>query len=122
MAFCGTLIIWVGIILGLADILTDIAYYKKTTFANSSLKSACAVFILIQPIWYLFIYIVYIASHAEIHSTKERVIKLLATPVFAILEYLKILPGIERLHDFFSYLFSMNEKHKLLTIENCYKL
>ncbi len=122
MAFCGTLIIWVGIILGIADILTDIAYYKNATFTNASLQSACAVFILIQPIWYIFIYMVYIASHAEIHSTKERFIKLLGTPVFALLEYLKLLPGIERLHDFFSYLFSMTDKHKLLTIENCYKV
>lgn len=122
MAFCGTLIIWFGIILGIADIITDIAYYKSTEFSNNSLKSACAVFILIQPIWYTFIYIVYVASHSEIYTTKERIIKVLATPIFAVLEYLKLLPGIERFHDLFSYIFSFNEKHKLMTIENCYKI
>ena len=122
MTFCGTFIIWAGIALGILDVLTDIAYYSKASFANTSLKSGCLVFIFFQPVWYFFIYLVYIASHTEISSGKERTIKLLIAPIYLALQYLKLLPGIERVHYLFSYMFSFSEKHKFLTLENCYKL
>jgi len=50
------------------------------------------------------------------------VIKLLGTPLYALLQYCKVLPTVEKVHDFYSYVFSFNEKHKLLSLENCYKV
>lgn len=85
MAVIGSIVIWTGIILGLIEIITDIVYYRKAIWANNSLKSAALIFIFFQPIWYFFVYFVAIASHSQIETTKERLIKLAVSPIFAVL-------------------------------------
>jgi len=62
----GTVIIWVGIVCGILDFLTDYIYYSKDNFYSTSLQNACLVFIFFQPLWLLFIYFIYVASHSEI--------------------------------------------------------
>ena len=74
-----------GIILGLLDWITDIIYYNKIQFANDSLKNACIVFIVFQPLWYVFLYAVYIASHSEIETHRERIIKFFIAPLYGLL-------------------------------------
>ena len=72
---CSYLLLWYGIIFGMLDWISDIVYYSHIPFHNSSLKAACIVFIILQPIWYIFLYIVYVASHPEIDSHRDRIIK-----------------------------------------------
>ena len=94
---CGSFIIWFGILIGILDIVIDILYYIKTDFANQSLKIGCIVFIIILPIWYMFIYIVYVASNTDIDTKKERAIKIILAPLYGILLFSKVLPGFERI-------------------------
>jgi hypothetical protein len=85
MSLFGRIILWVGIALGILDFITDIIYCSTTTFATSTLKSASVIFIIIQPLWYIFIYVIYMASHTEIESPKERLIKILLSPLYSAL-------------------------------------
>ena len=57
------IIIFSGVILGVLDWITDAAYAANAEFQSPGLKSACSTFVILQPAWYFFMFIVYIASH-----------------------------------------------------------
>ena len=57
----GQAIIWLGIICGNIEVLLCIIYAATNKFKNVSFQKACIVFIILQPVWYLFVYILYIA-------------------------------------------------------------
>lgn len=101
MGFCSKFILIYGFIIGLLQWLLDIAYYSESEFVNNSLKNGCLVFIFMQPVWYIFIYFVYIASHTDIGTARERTIKMLITPIYAILQYFKVLAVSDRIHTMF---------------------
>jgi len=57
----GQAIIWLGIICGNVETLLCIIYAGSNKFESVYYKKACIVFIILQPLWYLFLYILYVA-------------------------------------------------------------
>jgi len=70
-------IIWSGVVLGVLDWISDAAYAASASFASDALRSACVTFVVVQPVWYIFMFLVYVASHEEIDSAQERRTKML---------------------------------------------
>jgi hypothetical protein len=88
------LLIWTGLILGILDWLTDMIYVSKVQFGSNGLRSACLTFVIIQPVWYFFMYVVYVSSHEELPSQERRKKILLAVP-YALLQQLKLIGRFE---------------------------
>ena len=66
------LVILSGVVLGVLDWITDAAYAHKVEFESKGLKTAQTTFVIMQPLWYFFMFIVYIASHEQFESMQER--------------------------------------------------
>jgi hypothetical protein len=66
------LIIWSGVFLGILDWLTDMIYCSNVEFASKSMKSACVTFIAAQPIWYFFMFVVYVGSHESLKKDDKK--------------------------------------------------
>ena len=64
MAFFGKFLLWYGVIFGILDWLSDIVYVQSKDIESPALKNAVAAFIVIQPVWYLFMHALYMASHS----------------------------------------------------------
>lgn len=47
MGFCGNFVIWFGVIVGVLDWISDIAYCTDTHFVNGELKKACVLFVIL---------------------------------------------------------------------------
>jgi len=76
-------LIWVFLGVGVLEWFVDIIYVSTSDFASRSLERSAKVFIAIQPLFLFFIYFVYICSHNDITSCRERTKKLLLSPVYA---------------------------------------
>jgi hypothetical protein len=59
----GSIIIIAGIILGNLEWLLDMTFAFTIKFESPALSQAALVFVLAQPLWYWFMFTVYIASH-----------------------------------------------------------
>ena len=77
-------IIWSGIALGILDWLTDMVYCSNVEFASGSIKSACVTFIAFQPIWYVFMFVVYVGSHEALEKEDKKSKMVIAIP-YAVL-------------------------------------
>ena len=84
VSFAQVLIV-TGIILGNIDWLLDLAYAASTTFENDALSRACLIFVIAQPVFYLFVFILYVASHPDTGTGKERCKKIVLSPLYMIL-------------------------------------
>ena len=61
---CSNVLIILNVLLGNADWLTDWIYVTNYGFSEGSLlKDFAIAFIMVQPLWYCFIYLVYICRH-----------------------------------------------------------
>jgi hypothetical protein len=47
---------------------------------------------------------------------------MLLAPIYAIMQQVKLLGGVEKIHDKFANLFGMKEPFHLITLENCFKV
>lgn len=77
---------------------------------------------LVQPAFYGFMYSLYIGQHGDCHSFKERIQKLVLSPIYALLQQTKLLGGVPLVHKKFEALFRFREPFHLLTLENCFKV
>jgi hypothetical protein len=73
------------VVFGILDWLSDIVYVQAKTIDNTGLKNAVKGFIILQPIFYLFIHTIYMGSHQDIQTLGQRVRLILLSPVYAIL-------------------------------------
>ena len=67
-------------------------------------------------------YTVYVGSHQDCDSAKDRFKKMALGPLYALTQQTKILGGIEKVHDKFANWFVMKEPFHLITLENCFKV
>ena len=118
----GYFIIWLGIIFGNAEVVLNVIYFLNTTFITTTFMKACLVFIVLQPIWYFFIYILYVGQSGEIVTAGERCKKIAMAPLYLLLQQLKLLSGIERVHKKFSQCCGYDEKLNLMTMEGNFKV
>jgi hypothetical protein len=53
-----------------------------------------------QPLWYVFMFIVYVVSHEEIGSAKERREKVFLSLPYAGLQWFKLMGSFEKFNEF----------------------
>jgi hypothetical protein len=116
-----TFVLVLGFIVGVLDWISDWAYLLFSDFKSATWKDACLGFILLQPCWYLLLYIVYIASRPNLEETADKIKKVGLAPVYTSLMYFKILGSFSGMHEFFLEKFGVDDKTlKFLSLENCF--
>jgi len=68
----GQIIIYSGILIGNLEWILAAAYAGITYFPDNGTHQAQVTFLLVQPAFYLFVYILYIGQHNDCYSMKER--------------------------------------------------
>ena len=115
-------IIWAGVLIGVADWVTDLAYAGNVKLASEALRSACITFVILQPTWYIFMLIVYIASHEELDNVKDRRTKMLLAFPYAILQQLKLMAAGTPFNDCIYNRFKRRDQFLLFNMENSYRI
>jgi len=118
--FCASLVLIYCFVFGILDWASDIWYYIASDFKTTSMEQACLIFILLQPFWYLFVYIAYVATHNEIESTTDRIRKVALAPIYALGQQFKLFGTFECTHALFAHRFGVNDSYKLFLIDNCF--
>ena len=90
---CGHCFLYLGIVVGFLDWLLDMIYAMTASFSNTAIQSGIVAFVLIQPLWYLFLFIVYMMSHPNTDGVKQRVRFILLAPLYALLMQMKLVSG-----------------------------
>ena len=122
----GKIIIYSGVVLGnlswLMDIIYAISVGADEKWKDPSLRKACVVFIMAQPLFMLFTFTLYIIQHNEIETASDKVKKLIFGPVFTLLQHVKVLSAFEPVHDWFAKMIGYSESLHMLSLENSFKL
>jgi hypothetical protein len=117
------LIILSGVVLGVLDWISDAAYASSASFEeNPGLKSACVAFVCLQPAWYFFMFVVYIASHEQFESMQERKKKLIFAFHYTFLQQFKLLANFERYNRVVYDKFEQKEQFLLFNLENSFRV
>ena len=80
----GKIFLWTGIIFGNLEWLIYIIWAMTADFDTSTGSKVCWIFIITQPLWAMFIYILYIGQHSDIRTGGERCNKILISPLFML--------------------------------------
>jgi hypothetical protein len=64
----------------------------------------------------------YMASHADIQSQRERLKLICMSPLYALLQYTKILGASKRVHDKIYGRLDVKDELQLTALENCFKV
>ena len=56
----GQIIIYAGILIGNLEWILSAFYAGTTLFPNASYQKACITFLVVQPAFYLFVYVLYV--------------------------------------------------------------
>lgn len=118
------IVIWSGIVLGNIEWVFDILFcvYARSAYPTfSGLGRASIIFCSAQPLWFLFMYVVYIGSHNDIDSGEERCKMIQQAAFYTFGQWWKVLGGVERVHEKFAHNVGLKEPFHLLTLENCFK-
>lgn len=115
-------LIWSGVILGILDWVTDAVYNLKALFVSPGLKAACVIFMLVQPISYVLIFIKFVTTRKEITSIQEKREKMCFSFSYAFLQQFKLMGSFEYFNNDVSEKFAGNEntKAEFLNLENSY--
>jgi hypothetical protein len=62
------------------------------------------------------------SSNTLIENNRDRFKMVVISPVYAVLQYLKLLGTFERVHEWFILKFKVKENIKLVSLENCFKI
>ena len=118
----GLVFLWTGMILGNLEYLLYVVWGLATDFQSGTAGKACALFLLTQPLWSLFIYVLYIGQHADL-ANSDRCRKLAIGPLFMLAMQAKVLSGHDGVHRRFCARFDLSEtKFALMTRENLYRV
>jgi hypothetical protein len=83
--------------------------------------NACRAFIVLQPFFYFFIHVIYMASHTQIKTVRDRAVLIFLSPVYAVLQYTKLLAAFPSIHQW--YMAKAGDNYlQLLTLENTFKV
>lgn len=92
-------IIWSGVILGVLDWITDAIYAANCNFASVGLHAACLVFLVLQPLSYLAIFIKFVTSRKEIKEPKEKREKMCFSFLYAFLQQCKLMGSFDNFNN-----------------------
>lgn len=118
----GAITLILGVLLGNAEWILCLVYLMTSEFASPATKTACMIFVLAQPVFYWFMYTLYIINHPDCRDHAERFKKLALGPLYAILQQTKLLSAVDPIYRKFEEWFEMREPFHLLTVENCFKV
>jgi hypothetical protein len=116
------IIILSGVVLGLLDWITDAAYASQVKFESKGLQTAQVTFVVMQPVWYFFMFIVYIASHEQFESITERKQKFRYAFLYTFLHQFKLLANFERYNKVIYDKFPQKEQFLLFNLENSFRI
>ena len=109
-------------VFGILDWLSDIVYVQSKFISNTGLKDGVKGFIVLQPIFYAFLHIVYMASNPEIETLSQRIKLVLLSPVYAALQYTKLLGASTVIQKKLYDKLDVKKPLQLVTLENCFKV
>lgn len=119
----GQVFLTIGVVLGNLEYLAYIVWALTAEFPTNNASKICWVFIITQPLWSMFIYILYIGQHSDIRQGSERCSKIVISPLFALGMQSKLLSGFDGLHHRFCVRFGLPDvKFNLMTLENLYRV
>lgn len=143
MKIVGIIIIIIGVIFGNLENIFNMIYVGTTPFGSEAadLQKACITFIILQPLWYGFLFFMYGLAHQDDVAHDEDLIQeddddertlllikkkakyFLVSPLYSLLMYTKLLPAINKLHISFVRVFKIDhEMFLLLSSENCFQV
>eukprot|EP00357_Protocruzia_adherens_P030569 CAMPEP_0115019876 /NCGR_PEP_ID=MMETSP0216-20121206/29740_1 /TAXON_ID=223996 /ORGANISM="Protocruzia adherens, Strain Boccale" /LENGTH=1212 /DNA_ID=CAMNT_0002391501 /DNA_START=210 /DNA_END=3848 /DNA_ORIENTATION=+ len=114
-----------GIFVGLADEASDVVYVVYEDFDIPVMRYLCGLFVIIQPLWYYFIFLMYYTSNVKIriNPVMKIVRGFLLALVYALLMELRLLSGVRVINRAFSRFAGLPlEDFRLLNMENCWRL
>ena len=119
----GKVFLTLGIVIGNLEYLVYIIWALGADFTSGTGSKACWIFIITQPLWYLFIYVLYMGQHSDIRTGGERCKKIAVSPLFMLAMQFKLLSSLDNIHHRFSIRFNLPEvKFKLMTLENLFRI
>ena len=115
-------LIWSGVILGILDWVTDAIYNLKAMFVGSGLKAVCVIFMLVQPLAYVAIFLKFVSTRKDIKTAQERREKMCFGFSYAFLQQFKLMGSFEYFNNDVSEKFAGDEnaKAEFLNLENSY--
>ena len=109
--------------LGNLETLCCAIYLFTTDFESPGLKKACFVFFIGQPLWYCFIYVLYMGSAGEAAPCGTRCCYILLAVVYYLTMWAKLLAGSERFHRWTLARLGIDETaYQLMSLENCFRV
>lgn len=116
-----TILFW-GFLFALLAYVFDIILYLDTSVSSPSVANAALAFIMLQPLWYLFHYTVYVVSHPE--SRDHKCFYIAISPLFMAFMIVPVLPSFKRVYEWFTLKFRMSDNSKLymFTLDNVFKI
>ena len=119
----GQVFLTVGIVLGNLEYLLYIVWGLSAEFQSPTAEKACWIFIITQPLWSMFVYILYMGQATDIREGGERCKKIGVGPLFALAMQSKLLASVDSIHHKFCVKFGVPDvKFNLMTLENLYRI
>ena len=102
----------------------NIIYLASADFdEHKSTRKACVVFVVLPPLWYFFIYVLYIGGHQDIEQTRERLIKILVGFLYMLFMQVKVFTGLDRFHRWFTNKYDLDPlRFNLMQLESSYRV
>jgi hypothetical protein len=120
--FIGNVILLWGVLFGCLAYLSDILFVLNSPGLFKAVEQAGLAFTLLQPLWYLFHFLVYILSHNETNGMKCKYA--CVAPLYMLLMLIPIMPNFKAVYEWFTFKFKMSDQSKLFmfTSENTFRI
>ena len=80
----GKVFLWTSIIVGNFEFLFYLIWAAVSEFTTDTASKASWIFIITQPLWHMFIYVLYMGQHSDIRTGGERCKKIAIGPLFML--------------------------------------
>ena len=119
----GQIVIWLGMVLGNLETLICLLYAAFVPFASNGYMKAFMVFFIGQPLWYFFIFALYMATQGDRIAAGKRCCYIGNAFVYFLVMWTKLLAGSERFHRWALLRMSVDEtEFQLMSLESCFRV
>lgn len=119
----GQALIWTGIAIGNLEYLCYFIWAASADITEGNLQKAAWVFVLTQPLWHLFVFVLYMGQHQDIREVGDRCKKMAVGFPFMLGQQLKLLSGLDRVHTLFLTKCDIQEaRFQLVSMENLFRM
>ena len=114
---------YTGIVLGNFEYLFYLIWAASSEFTSGSASKAAWIFIITQPLWPMFIFMLYMGQHTDLKTGGERCRKILISPLFALGMQAKVLSGLDRVQHRFCVQFNIPEnRFNIMALEALFRI